>query len=349
MGRRAPAPAGTGRAWAGTAPGQGQAVTQQGTGHRTGGIDPGGWHKAPSTQHPAAGAGHRAPHRQGQHRAPACKGKPGRTAQGQGQTVTASRHRTPAPAGRQGQHLQGTGPHGQPGTGRHRTRSKASGQTARHRHRHQQAGTAQGTGTGKPGRTGGIDPGGWHPATSPPQALARVIGHRAGPGRAGPGMGRQARHRARANRAAQVASIRAGGTQPLALAIGHRKGKARTFKASGRTGQAGTGRHRTRSRASGHTTRHGHRTAQGKASTCKASETGAGKPGRTGGIDRGGWHKAPSTQPLALALALSSGTGAGMGRQAAPGQRQAAKPQGTGHRQGQAGPHWWHRSGRVST
>ncbi len=119
---------------------------------------------------------------------------------------------------------------------------------------------------------------------------------------------------------------------------GAAQAQASTCNARGRTG---TGRHRTR--ASGYAARHRQAPHQGKRLRSKAQ--GAGKPGRTGGIDpgrtgridsggvasiRAGWHKAPSTQPLALAL--SSGTGPGMGRQAAPGQRQAAKPQGTGHR-----------------
>jgi hypothetical protein len=251
-------------------------------------------HPAPAPA-PAAGAGHQAPHRQGQHRAPACKGKPGRTAPGQGQTAKpqATGHRPPA--GRRGTgHRQGR-PHGWHRSGRGGTRQSA------------------------------------------PQALARVIVHRAGHGQAG----RHARHRARVSRAAQVASIRAGRTQPLALAIGHRKGKASTCKASGRTGQAGTGRHRTRSWASGYASRHRapHRTGQGQrqqAGTARhraphvqgphLQDTGQGQAGPVS-------PQNPAPQPLAL----SSGTGPGMGRRATPGQRQAAKLQGIGHQRQQVG------------
>jgi hypothetical protein len=138
----------------------------------------------------------------------------------------------------------------------------------------------------------------------------------------GMGMGRQARHRARASRAAQVASIRAGRTQPLALAIGHRKGKASTCKASGRTGQAGTGRHRTRARASGYASRH--RAPQGQGQHLQ--DTGRGQAGPVS-------PQHPAPQPLAL----SSGTGPGTGRRATPGQRQAAKLQGIGHQRQQVG------------
>jgi hypothetical protein len=172
------------RAQAGTAPGQRQAAKPQGTGtgtsrqarHRARASGHASGHRAASgkagrSQHPApaAGAGHRAPHRQGQHRAPACKGKPGRTAPGQGQAFTASRHRTPAPAGRRGTgHRQGR-PHGW-----HRSGRVAPGNQHPRRWR-----GSSGTGPG-----------------------------RAGPGRAWAWAGRQARHKARANRAAQVASIR---------------------------------------------------------------------------------------------------------------------------------------------
>jgi hypothetical protein len=145
--------------------------------------------------------------------------------------------------------------------------------------------------------------------------------------RHGPGMGRHST-RARASghasrhRAAQVASIRAGRTQPLALAIGHRKGKASTCKASGRTGQAGTGRHRTRARASGYASRH--RAPQGQGQHLQ--DTGRGQAGPVS-------PQHPAPQPLAL----SSGTGPGTGRRATPGQRQAAKLQGIGHQRQQVG------------
>jgi hypothetical protein len=118
------------RARAGTAPGQGQAVTQQGTGEagRTGGIDPG--RVAPSTQPPALALaiGH------GTGKAPGLQGQAGRI---------------------------------DPGTGRHRTTSRASGHAAGHRapgtgHRHQVKGWALHgqAGAGEPGR---IDPGGSAP------------------------------------------------------------------------------------------------------------------------------------------------------------------------------------------
>ena len=160
------------RAQAGTAPGQRQAAKPQGTG------------TSRQARHRARASGHASGHR-------AASGKAGR-----------SKHPAPAPAagaGHQTPHRQGQ--HRAPGlqgqTGPHRTRSRANGQTASHRH--QQAGAAQGT--GKPGRTGGIDPGGSALSSGrrPPDTA-----------RARPAPARHRTRASRAARAARAASIRAG-------------------------------------------------------------------------------------------------------------------------------------------
>jgi hypothetical protein len=232
--------------------------------------------------------------------------------------------KAPAPAGRRGTGHgqavthQGTGPH-RARQGEANTQPQPQPLALATRRRTGKASTGHRVCKGKPGRTA---PG--QGQTAKPQAT---------------GTSRQARHRARASRAAQVASIRAG--QHLAAGEGHQTphGQGQHLQGTGH-GQAGP-----------HGPHGPHRSGRGGTQHPAPSTQ----------------HPAPSTQPLALALALAIGhrtgkastghrpakanraasiragkptapqplarvIGPGTGKRAAPGQRQAAKTQGTGHR-----------------